>query len=74
MPSHMKYLFSVALFLAASVSAFSQTTFEYGLKGGINYTMGGEVEGFDSTLNYWDGIAEGKGAIGFHGGVFGQVN
>lgn len=70
----MKYLFSVALFLAASFSVFSQTTFEYGLKGGINYTMGGEIEGFDSTLNYWDGIAEGKGAIGFHGGVFGQVN
>ena len=70
----MKYLFSVALFLAASISAFSQTTFEYGLKGGINYSMGGEIQGNDSTLSYWDGIAEGEGAIGFHGGVFGQVN
>ncbi|WP_324721916.1 outer membrane beta-barrel protein [Salinimicrobium sp. HB62] len=68
------YLLGLLFIFAATSTAFSQTTFEYGLKGGINYSMGGEVEGFDSTLNYWDGIAEGVGAIGFHGGVFGQVN
>ena len=70
----MKYLFSVALFLAASISAFSQTTFEYGLKGGVSYTMGGEIEGYNSTLNYWQGVVEAEGGLGFHGGVFGQVN
>ena len=70
----MKYLISFALLLVTSLTVQSQTTFEYGLKGGISYSMGGEIQGNDSTLNYWDGIAEGEGAIGFHGGVFGQIN
>ena len=69
-----KYLLGLLFIFAVTATGFSQTTFSYGLKGGINYSMGGEVEGFDSTLSYWDGIVEGEGALGFHGGVFGQVN
>lgn len=69
-----KYLFALLFIFAINFTGFSQTTFEYGLKGGINYSMGGEVEGFNSTVTYWEGIAEGVGGIGFHGGVFGQVN
>lgn len=68
-----KYILGLLFIFAATASGFSQTL-SYGLKGGVNYSMGGEVEGFDSTLNYWDGIAEGVGGIGFHGGVFAQVN
>ncbi|WP_029035365.1 outer membrane beta-barrel protein [Salinimicrobium terrae] len=69
-----KYLLSLIIILAATVSSFSQTTFSYGLKGGINYSMGGEIQGESSGEGYWDGIAEGEGAIGFHGGIFAQVN
>ena len=36
--------------------------------------MGGEIEGNTSNTTYWGGVAEGEGALGFHGGVFGQVN
>ncbi|MFD2517959.1 outer membrane beta-barrel protein [Salinimicrobium flavum] len=68
-----KYLLGLLFVLAATLTGYSQT-FSYGLKGGINYSMGGEIQGNNSTLSYWDGIAEGEGALGFHGGVFGQVN
>ena len=70
----MKYLISFALLLVTSLTVQSQTTFEYGLKGGISYSMGGEIQGNDSGVGYWGGIAEGEGAVGYHGGVFGQVN
>lgn len=71
----MKYLLSVALFLAASISAFSQTTFSYGLTGGINFPMGGQITGKESPPNGdWSETIEGKGEISYHGGVFGQVN
>ena len=68
------YLLGLLFFISFVYSGISQTTFEYGLKGGINYSMGGEIQGNNSTLDYWDGIAEGEGGIGYHGGIFGQVN
>ena len=74
-PNLMKnYLLGLFFIFAATFTALSQTTFEYGLKGGINYSMGGEIEGNTSNTTYWGGTAEGEGALGFHGGVFGQVN
>ena len=66
------YLLGLLFIFAATSTAFSQT-FSYGLKGGINYSMGGEIQGNNSNTTYWDGIAEGVGAIGFHGGIFGEV-
>ncbi|NJY63643.1 PorT family protein [Salinimicrobium sp. CDJ15-81-2] len=68
-----KYLLGLLFIFAATFAASSQT-FSYGLKGGINYSMGGEIQGNNSNTTYWSGTAEGEGAIGFHGGIFGQVN
>ena len=68
-----KNILSLIFIVMLSATALSQE-FSYGLKGGINYAMGGEIRGYDSTLNYWDGTAQGEGGIGYHGGVFVQVN
>ncbi|MDX1762095.1 MAG: outer membrane beta-barrel protein [Christiangramia sp.] len=68
------YLLGLLFIFAATSPAFSQTTFEYGLKGGINYSMGGEIRGITSSSTYWGGTVEGEGALGFHGGIFSQVN
>ncbi|SOC78589.1 Outer membrane protein beta-barrel domain-containing protein [Salinimicrobium sediminis] len=70
----MKKYFFALLFIFMTFSGFSQTTFEYGLKGGINYSMGGEIRGSKSNANYWGETVQGVGGIGYHGGIFGQVN
>ena len=33
-----------------------------------------KIQGETSGLNYWGGTAEGLGSLGYHAGVFGQVN
>lgn len=67
-----KYLLGLLMFI--SVSTLYSQSYELGLKGGVNYSMGGEIVGTDSGANYWGGVAEGEGALGFHGGLFGQLN
>lgn len=71
----MKNILLGLLFLfAANATVYSQT-YEYGLKGGINYTMGGQITGKESPPNGdWSGTIKGNGEIGYHGGAFGQIN
>ena len=59
--------------LAATLSGFSQT-FSYGLKGGVNYTMGGQITGKEGGNGDWSGTIEGQGEIGYHGGIFVQAD
>ena len=68
-----KNILSLLFIVMFSATALSQE-FSYGLKAGINYSMGGEIRGYTSTLNYWGGTATGEGGIGYHGGAFGQIN
>ena len=68
-----KIILGFGLFLGLISPAVAQE-FSYGLTGGINYTMGGQITGITSNGLYWGGTAEGKGEIGYHGGVFAQVN
>ncbi len=72
----MKKQFVLLIFLSTiSITGFSQE-FGYGvgLKGGINYSLGGEIRGNKSNANYWGGTVQGEGHIGFHGGIFVQLN
>lgn len=66
-------LFGILCIFGGIFSGFSQEL-SYGLKGGINYTMGGQITGNSSNGIYYDGTVEGSGQIGFHGGAFLQVN
>lgn len=68
-----KIILGLGLFLGLVSTGFAQE-FSYGLTGGVNYTMGGEITGITSNGIYWGGTAEGEGEIGYHGGVFVQVN
>ncbi|GAB2765865.1 outer membrane beta-barrel protein [Salinimicrobium soli] len=74
-----KYLLGLGLIFGL-ISTTSAQQFSYGLKGGVNYTMGGEIRGERSGVNsngepnHWNGTAEGSSQIGFHGGAFLQVN
>ncbi len=74
-----KIFFSLLFILGISVAGIAQT-YSYGLKGGVNYSMGGTIRGERSGVNangepnYWNGTAEGSGQIGFQFGAFGQVN
>ncbi len=68
------YVFLVVLMLF-SFSGFSQEFgYGYGVKGGVNYAMGGQITGSDSSLDYWGGTAQGEGGIGYHGGAYLQLN
>ncbi|NJW53519.1 porin family protein [Salinimicrobium oceani] len=68
-----KCIVGLGIFFSLISSAFSQE-FSYGLKGGVNYSMGGQITGESSGVGNWDETIEGTPAYGFHGGVFGQVN
>lgn len=73
-----KILFSLLFIMGISVAGVAQT-YSYGLKGGVNYSMGGIAEGERSGVtngepNHWNGTAEASGKIGFQFGAFGQVN
>lgn len=57
-----------------STSSAQEITYAFGLKGGINYTMGGQITGESSGVGYWDETAEAQGKIGYHGGAFFQLN
>ncbi|MDT0686070.1 outer membrane beta-barrel protein [Autumnicola psychrophila] len=55
--------------------SFSQAQeFSFGIKGGLNYAMGGEIQGKSSTVNgnaeYSTGTFTPDSNIGFHGGAF----
>lgn len=65
------YIFSLFLIFGVfSVSSSQEVS--YGLKGGISYTMGGQITG--TQARFYDGTVEAAGEVGFHGGAFGQVN
>lgn len=70
----MKNILFVLLFLFGSIFYGFSQELSYGLKAGVNYTMGGQITGNSSNGIYWDGTVEGSGQIGYHGGVFLQVN
>lgn len=77
----MKKIFiSLLLILGVSFAGASQITYSYGLKGGVNQSMGGTIEGYPSGINpdtgtqNWAGVAEGSGELGFQFGAFGQIN
>ncbi|MGM1055080.1 MAG: outer membrane beta-barrel protein [Bacteroidota bacterium] len=63
-------------FLAVNFSLVHAQEFSIGLKGGINKTYGGEISGIDSgiPLEYTSDTFTAEGEIGFHGGIWTQVN
>ena len=44
--------------------------FSFGIKGGANYVMGGQITGNSSNGLYFDGTVEADPEFGFHGGAF----
>lgn len=68
-----KIVLSLCLVFGVISFSFSQEL-SYGLKGGINYAMGGQITGISSGGLYTDDTFEASGQIGFHGGAFLQVN
>lgn len=47
--------------------------FSFGIKGGANYVMGGQITGNSSNGLYFDGTVEADSQFGFHGGAFFEV-
>ena len=70
----MKNSFFALIFIFGGISLGFSQELSYGLKGGINYTMGGQITGIDSGGGQFSGTVEGSGEVGFHGGAFLQVN
>ena len=70
----MKNIFLPLALICGMISTSFSQEFSYGLKGGVNYTMGGQITGNSSNGIYWDGTVEGQGQVGYHGGAFVQVN
>lgn len=68
-----KLIFGLGIFFGLTTAAFSQE-FSYGLKGGVNYSMGGQITGESSGVGNWAETIEGTPSIGYHGGAFVQVN
>lgn len=66
-----QYILSLFLIFGVTSLSLSQEI-SYGLKGGINYTMGGQITGTQARFS--DETFEANGEIGFHGGAFGQIN
>lgn len=73
-PNLMKKLLLGLLFIAGTSFSGLAQEFSYGLKAGVNYSLGGEITGESSGVGYWDGTLEGTPMFGFHGGAFLQVN
>lgn len=70
-----KIILTVFLTFGMAYSGLSQEfKYSFGLKAGINYTMGGQITGISSGAGYWDETAEAQGKIGYHGGGFFQAN
>lgn len=58
------------LFLFASISLFSQSSIDFGVKGGINYNSNGNlvaVSDFDSRLIF---VEDARGRVGYHFGFW----
>lgn len=47
--------------------------FSFGIKGGANYVMGGQITGNSSNGLYFDGTVDADSKIGFHGGAFFEI-
>jgi len=70
-----KTLLALLICIAGIQTAVLQAQeFQVGLKGGINKTFGGEITGIASTPDYTDETFNAEGEIGFHGGIWTQVN
>lgn len=74
-----KLILSLLFVLGISFAGFSQK-YSYGLKGGINQSMGGTIRGersgvySDGSPRHWNGIAEADGQMGYQFGAFGQIH
>lgn len=78
-----KIILSLFLICGMASSGLAQEfKYSFGLKGGINYTMGGQITGNSSGgaisphtgEEYWSGTAQAQSKIGYHGGGFFQAN
>ncbi len=47
--------------------------YSFGIKGGANYVMGGQITGNSSNGLYFDGTVDADSKIGFHGGAFFEI-
>ncbi|MGB8706310.1 MAG: hypothetical protein WCD31_14885 [Gillisia sp.] len=61
-------------FASLQSATLSAQEFKVGLKGGINKTFGGQITGNSSGGLYSDATFNGNGEIGYHGGLWVQVN
>lgn len=57
-----------------TVTSISAQELGYGLTGGVNYAMGGQITGISSGGLYTDDTFKAEPQVGFHGGAFLQVN
>lgn len=69
-----KLLSLLTLFFICHSAVLQAQELQIGLKGGINKTYGGEITGIASTSDYTDETFNAEGEIGFHGGLWTQVN
>lgn len=67
-----KYFLPALFVLFFSITAQAQE-YSFGIKGGPNYAMGGEIVANSSGGVYDDGTYHPESNIGFHGGVFFQL-
>ncbi|SKB61975.1 Outer membrane protein beta-barrel domain-containing protein [Salegentibacter holothuriorum] len=57
------------------VSGSQAQEYSFGIKGGANYSMTGEIDGSSSGgAGFFDGVVEGQPKVGFHAGVFFELN
>ncbi|MFV8224794.1 outer membrane beta-barrel protein [Christiangramia aquimixticola] len=64
------YLLFIGFFFFSAANA---QEFSFGIKGGANYVMGGQITGNSSNGLYFDGTVEAESQVGFHGGAFFEV-
>ena len=69
-----KLLSLLIIFFICQSSILQAQELQIGLKGGINKTYGGQITGIASTADYTDETFNAEGEIGFHGGLWTQVN
>ncbi len=70
----MKRLFIILICLGGFHTGVQAQEFQFGLKGGVNKTYGGQITGIASTPVYTDDTFNAEGEIGFHGGAWVQLN
>ncbi|MCX2837457.1 outer membrane beta-barrel protein [Salinimicrobium sp. MT39] len=68
-----KYLLGLFFILTTVSICFSQEL-SYGLKAGVNHPMGGEIVGLQNNYAFQKNTSEAEGNLGFHGGIFLQVD